>query len=181
MTRYTVRGILSLTRYIGGLVLRIAGITKDSVVNGIGIRDVIFVQGCGHRCKGCHNPQTWDYEGGLEMSVDELVDFLKSSSNPITISGGEPLNQFNDIYELMQNINKDSGKRFWMYTGYKYEDIPLFMRERLVKYVDVLVDGPYEEDKKDLRLPFKGSANQRLIDLPKTFENDDVVLWEVKK
>jgi anaerobic ribonucleoside-triphosphate reductase activating protein len=161
--------------------MRIAGITKDSVVNGIGIRDVIFVQGCGHRCKGCHNPQTWDYEGGLQMDVDELVDFLRDSANPITISGGEPLNQFNEVYRFMETVHKLKGTRFWLYTGFVYEDLPVYMRERLAKYVDVLVDGKFEEDKRDLRLPFKGSANQRLIDLPKTFESDEIVLWEVKK
>ena len=161
--------------------MRIAGITKDSVVNGIGIRDVIFVQGCGHRCKGCHNPQTWDYESGIQMDVDELVNFLKDSPNEITMSGGEPLNQFNEVYEFMKKVNKSSGKRFWLYTGFNYEDIPMYMKERLVKYVDVLVDGRFEIDKRDLRLPYKGSANQRLIDLPKTFDANDIVLWEVKK
>ena len=96
--------------------MRIAGITKDSVVNGIGIRDVIFVQGCGHHCEGCHNPQTWDFNGGLHMEVDDLVNFLKDSPNQVTISGGEPLNQFNDVYELMKRVNESSGKRFWVYV-----------------------------------------------------------------
>ena len=161
--------------------MRIAGITKDSVVNGIGIRDVIFVQGCGHHCRGCHNPQTWDFNSGMQIEVDELVDFFKESANQITISGGEPLNQFNEVYEFMKKTNELSGKRFWLYTGFSYEDIPMYIKERLAKYVDVLVDGRFEEDKRDLRLPYKGSANQRLIDLPKTFNGSEVVLWEVKR
>ena len=115
------------------------------------------------------------------MEVDDLVNFLKDSPNQVTISGGEPLNQFNDVYELMKRVNESSGKRFWVYTGFNYEDIPMYIKERLAKYVDVLVDGRFEIDKRDLRLPYKGSANQRLIDLPKTFETDDIVLWEVKK
>lgn len=158
--------------------MRIAGIIKDSVVNGIGIRDVIFTQGCQHHCKGCHNPKTWDIEGGTELSNADVIKALGDSKNDITISGGEPLMQFFQLTALMADIHETTGKRFWVYTGFKYEEIPSYMLMTLAKFTDVLVDGRFELDKKDLTLQFRGSSNQRLIDLPKSFRENKIILWE---
>jgi anaerobic ribonucleoside-triphosphate reductase activating protein len=158
--------------------MRVAGMIKDSVVNGIGIRDVLFLQGCSHHCKGCHNPETWKIDGGTEYSIKQLINEFKGD-NDVTISGGEPLEQFTDVWEFMGKLNKKSGKRFWLYTGYSYEEIPQFMLAVLSEYVDVLVDGKFIESQKDLRLPFRGSANQRLIDLPKSIEQNKIVEWEM--
>lgn len=158
--------------------MRIAGIVRDSIVDGVGIRDVIFFQGCLHRCKGCHNPQSWSYTDGTEMSLDDVLNELKNSSNDVTISGGEPLFQILELYSLLESMNKTQGKRFWLYTGYCYEKLPPQLIINLSKYVDVLVDGKFVEELKDSNLLFRGSANQRLIDLPKSVNENKIVLWE---
>lgn len=158
--------------------MRVAGIIKNSVVNGIGIRDVLFLQGCQHYCKGCHNPKTWDIKGGKYMTFSELTNEFKDSPNDITISGGEPLLQYTDIMEFMHWTNAFAKKRFWLYTGFKYEEIPDYILEALSRFVDVLVDGRFEEDKKDLMLQFRGSSNQRLIDLPKSVKEKQIIIWE---
>jgi len=157
--------------------MRIAGIVRDSVVDGTGIRDVIFVQGCTHHCKGCHNPQTWDTDGGEQRFIGDIVEELSDSSNDITISGGEPLNQLASLLRLVKMIRKTSNKRIWMYTGYTMrEPIPRFWRQ-LARYVDVVIDGKFVEEAKNTDLAFRGSTNQRIIDLPKSIEENKVVLW----
>lgn len=158
--------------------MRIAGILKNSVVNGEGIRDVIFTQGCPHHCKGCHNPSTWDVDGGKVIGVDEIVEELSNSTNDVTISGGEPLIQQDEVEELLAKLSQQN-KSAWLYTGYNYEDIPTKTWERLwVAGLRVVVDGEFELSKKDLRLQFRGSSNQRIIDLSKTLQSGKVVLWE---
>ena len=160
--------------------MRIAGIVRDSIVDGIGIRDTIFLQGCPHHCKGCHNPQTWDDDGGEELSITEILDLLSNSSNDITISGGEPLEQFNDLMYLLRGIKQTTNKRVWLYTGYTF-DFEFFTDRYVLNllscYVDVLVDGRFVESKKGEYL-FRGSSNQRLIDLSKSVEEEKIILWE---
>jgi anaerobic ribonucleoside-triphosphate reductase activating protein len=158
--------------------MKVAGIIKNSVVNGVGVRDTLFLQGCPHHCKGCHNPQTWAYYDGEDRTVRSLVQEFADSPNQMTISGGEPLLQYLDLIELMWVLNTYHGKRFWLYTGYRYDQIAKSWLEELSHYVDVLVDGRFVIDKKDLTLPFRGSSNQRLIDLPKSVATGEVVLWE---
>lgn len=160
--------------------MRVAGIIKNSVVNGTGIRDVLFLQGCKHYCLGCHNPQTWNLTSGTEYSIDELFSIFEKSNNPITISGGEPILQFMELIKFMFAVNRGQNKRFWLYTGFTYKEIPPHMLDELSKYVDVLVDGRFEIDKKDLTLQFRGSSNQRLIDLPASVKANKVILWEDK-
>ena len=160
-------------------MLRIAGFIKNSVVNGIGIRDVLFLQGCKHHCKGCHNPKTWNLDGGTQQTIDDIMSVFSDSTNDITISGGEPLLQFHeDLYHFMKRVHREQGKRFWLYTGYRYEEIPNFVLIMLSEFTDVLVDGRFEMDKKDLTLQFRGSSNQRLIDLPKSVKEEKIILWE---
>ena len=160
--------------------MRVAGIIKNSVVNGEGIRDVVFVQGCPHHCRGCHNPQTWDFFGGKEMTTEEIRYALADSSNHVTISGGEPMVQ-PDLSDLVWRLRQDH-KSVWIYTGYRYEDVPKGAWEELYWYgADVVVDGRYEADKRDLTLQFRGSSNQRIIDLGKTLEANKIVLWEDSK
>lgn len=162
--------------------MKVSGIIKNSVVNGIRIRDVLFLQGCKHHCKGCHNPETWNLEGGKEYTIDELIDLFEDSPNDITISGGEPLLQFHEgLWHFMKAVNKEQGKRFWVYTGYRYEEIPIINLLMLAEFTDVLVDGRFEIDKKDLRLQFRGSSNQRLIDLPKSVKEERIIEWEEEK
>lgn len=159
--------------------MQIAGILKNSVVNGEGIRDVVFVQGCPHHCKGCHNPHTWNPEGGERMDTVEVLKELKDSPNNVTISGGEPLMQYDSVRVLVNELKWLQGKSIWLYTGYRFEELDNEIWYWLmVNGVDVVVDGRFEEDKKDLTLQFRGSSNQRLIDLKKTLDEGQVVLWE---
>lgn len=145
--------------------IRIAGIVEESIVDGTGIRYAIFMQGCLRHCKGCQNPGTHDINGGRIVDTSELIDAIKK--NPllagITLTGGEPLLQLDAAIELARETKK-LGLNVWCYTGYTFEEIPDAARE-LLKYVDVLVDGPFVEELKDLELDFRGSSNQRIIDL----------------
>jgi anaerobic ribonucleoside-triphosphate reductase activating protein len=158
--------------------MRIAGIVRDSIVDGSGVRDVVFFQGCPHHCKGCHNPQTWNFDAGTEMTVGEIVESLSTSSNNVTISGGEPLMQHEDVIELVYQLGKQ-GKTCWLYTGFSYESFNWRMWWQLcVSGLTVVVDGDFKQDKKDSTLLFRGSSNQRIIDLEKTLRSNEVVLWE---
>ena len=156
--------------------MRIAGIVRDSIVNGPGVRDVVFFQGCGKRCKGCHNPETWDYMGGCHRFMGDVINELAESDNDVTISGGEPFDQIEDLVEFSRRL-KAMGKNVWVYTGNVVEPTK-FVYRVLAQYVDVIVDGRFVEELKDSNLLFRGSSNQRIIDLPKSVEAEEIVLWE---
>ena len=157
--------------------MRIAGIVRDSIVDGTGIRDVVFVQGCSHHCKGCQNHQTWDYGGGEHWFVGDIVNELSNSSNDVTISGGEPFDQYTSVLELCTQLHKQ-GKRIWVYTG-NTVNVPIIKPYReLAQFVDVIVDGKFIEELKDSNLRFRGSSNQRIIDLKKSVKANEIVLWE---
>ena len=161
--------------------MRIAGIVIDSIVDGEGIRDVIFFQGCPHHCKGCHNPETWRYDGGYFTKVPTIVRELSRSRNNVTISGGEPLEQYNVLISLLSQLHAQ-GKTMWLYTGFKYENFNESMWKELHEAgVEVVVDGAFREDKKDSTLLFRGSSNQRLIDLGNTLSTGRIVSWEETK
>lgn len=159
----------------GGL-LRLAGIVRDSIVDGIGVRDVIFFQGCSHKCRGCHNPHTWNYSGGEHRFIGSVVKELSNSSNNITISGGEPLDQYDSLVELCKQFKKQ-GKSIWVYTGNTVPNKLSLPYRELSKWVEVIVDGKFIEEQKDSNLLFRGSSNQRLIDLPKSVIEQRIVLW----
>lgn len=143
--------------------IRIAGIVAESYVDGEGIRFAIFMQGCLRNCAGCHNPETHDLNGGKILDTAEIITEIKK--NPlltgITLTGGEPLLQIAPALELAKTA-KSLGLNVWLYTGYKFEKIPSDADE-LLKFVDVVVDGEYIEELRDLELEFRGSKNQRII------------------
>lgn len=153
--------------------IRIAGIIEESYVDGEGIRFTIFVQGCPHKCKGCHNPATHDFNSGRIMDTKEIITMFSKNPliNGITLSGGEPLCQIEAVTELAKAA-KDLGLDVWCYTGFNYEDVD----RNFLKYVDVLVDGKFIEEQRDLTLQFRGSKNQRLIDVTKSVNR--IVLWQ---
>lgn len=156
--------------------MRLAGIQRDSITNGVGIRDVFFTQGCPHKCKGCHNPETWSFDGGEDVSWKEIMKILVNSDNNVTLSGGEPI-LADDLYNFLR-ICKTLGKDVWLYTGYTYEELsPAFWFKLFDLGVSVVVDGKFEEDKRDPDLLFRGSSNQRLIDLKETVYRGVVVEW----
>ena len=147
--------------------IRIAGIEPESVVDGEGIRFAVFMQGCLRNCRGCHNPATHALDGGKIVDTDELIDAIKKNPllSGITLTGGEPLLQIPAAIELAK-ATKNLGLNVWCYTGYIYEEIPPDAQE-LLKYIDVLVDGEFILALRDLELDFRGSRNQRIIDLNK--------------
>ena len=157
--------------------MRYAGLIRDSIVDGVGIRDVIFFQGCAHHCKGCHNPQTWNYNGGEYKAEGEIVKELSDSDNNITISGGEPLDQFNSLLILLDVIKTQTNKTVWLYTG-NVVDPSKRTYKKLAQYVDVIVDGKFDRKLKDPNLRFRGSSNQRVIDLKKSVKEQRIIEWE---
>ncbi len=162
--------------------MRYHNITKDDMLNGDGLRVVLWVAGCSHCCKDCHNPITWDPNGGLEFDEDAkqeiFTELEKSYVHGITFSGGDPLHINNafDVAELAKEIReKYPHKSIWLYTGGLWEDVK---NMRVIPYLDVLVDGEFVADKKDVNLHWVGSSNQRVIDVQKTLEKGEVVLHE---
>lgn len=157
--------------------MRIAGIVRDSIVDGPGVRDVIFTQGCPHHCSGCHNQNTWDMNGGEVRLSGSILRELSDSQNDITISGGEPLSQWSALLRLLELINEQTDKRVWLYTGYTV-DLNQNFYKVLARYVDVIVDGKFVEELKDPNLLFRGSSNQRLVDIKASVECGEIIEWE---
>lgn len=166
--------------------IRLFGTATDSIVDGPGLRFAIFVQGCSHHCPGCHNPESQPFECGTNTSIDELVSGVQANGlvRGVTLSGGEPFDQVEASAELASRL-KSLGYNLWTYTGYLYEDLLESARAegeasatgRLLESTDVLVDGPFVQTKKSLGLKYRGSSNQRLIDMKATREQGTPVLW----
>ncbi|MDE0563304.1 anaerobic ribonucleoside-triphosphate reductase activating protein [Exiguobacterium sp. B2(2022)] len=150
--------------------MRILSVVEESVVDGPGIRTVIFTAGCPHHCKGCHNPSSWNPAGGEEFEVDEIVRRIELSGwDGVTISGGEPFLQSAELAKLVKAC-KSLGKNVWVYTGYTMEQLVAMQDEAVqtvLDYADVLVDGRFEQSLRDMGLRFRGSRNQRIIFLNK--------------
>lgn len=159
--------------------MRYAQIRKLDVSNGEGVGVSLFVQGCPIHCTNCFNKETWDPHGGKEWTADVEQKFLelvnKEYISRVSFLGGEPLYNINlpTIKHLLQKIPKS--KKVWIYTGYRFENLS---REqiRTIIFADYLVDGPFVDNLKDMRLEFRGSSNQRIIDITKTLENNEIVL-----
>lgn len=161
-------------------------IDKCSVSNGSGVRTVLWVSGCDIHCRNCQNPQTWDFNSGIPFTEETMQELLYDLSKPYikgcTLSGGHPLDPHNapKVLEIVKRVkmvfpNKD----IWIYSGYVWEDIikDKTLRE-ILKYTDVLVDGAYIDELRDISLAFRGSSNQRIIDVPKSLEQNKVILWQ---
>lgn len=163
-------------------IIKVCGIEKESIVDGPGFRYVLFVQGCPHRCPGCHNPESHDPEGGTEMTVSEI--FGQIMENPhlrgVTFSGGEPFEQAPALAELGAMI-RDAGLSLMSYSGYTLEELQRRndpATDRLLGMLDILVDGRYVEALRNLTLIYRGSENQRVIDMNKTRAEGSVVLYK---
>ncbi len=169
-----------------------ADIKKADISNGTGVRVSVFVSGCNHKCKNCFNREAWDFNYGQEFTNKEIERVMKELENPyvsgLSLLGGEPLEHCNQrgLIPLVKMVKeKYPEKDIWCYTGYTFDnDIMNNMYKKweetpeLLSYVDVLVDGKYEEEKKDLTLKFRGSSNQRIIDVKKSIEGKKAVLFE---
>jgi len=160
-----------------------ADLQSDSIVDGPGLRTVIWTQGCAHHCKGCQNEQTWDFNGGGLVPISMVKDAIDDLEyqDGITFSGGDPMFQPEACNEIAKYC-KEKGYNIWVYTGFTYEEIwkmaetkPIY--HEFLEKIDVLVDGKFILEQRDLSILFRGSRNQRLIDVPKTLKNGKVVLF----
>lgn len=169
---------------IRAVPIRMSGVMRESIVDGPGIRYVLFVQGCPHRCEGCHNPQTHDPAGGYESTVGRLYDdiMIQKLIAGITLSGGEPFSQPEPLALLIRALHeKRPGLSVFAYSGYTLEELLAMGKERpavreLLALCDRLVDGRFIERQKDLTLTFRGSKNQRILDVPASLREDTAVL-----
>ena len=164
--------------------MRYAGVNYNDMSAAPGVSVSVFLQGCPHHCKGCHNPETWNFEGGKAFTKKEEDALITLINKPhiagFTLLGGEPMEKENreDVLKLLKRIKEECpGKTVWLYSSFLYEEICQF-EENILDYVDVLVDGMFILAKKDAKLRFRGSSNQRLIDIAKTREQGQIVLFE---
>lgn len=170
--------------------MNIAGIQTFDIANGPGIRVSIFVSGCRNNCKGCFNKEAQSFDYGHQLNSDDLTQLFNALDNEyvegLTILGGEPLepeNQ-NDVRYIIETVrNKFPEKNIWLFTGFVYENLMTSRAktehlQHILENIDVLVDGPFVLEKRDVTLKFRGSSNQRLIDIPKTIETGNVTLYE---
>ena len=162
--------------------MKYAKISCCHIANGIGVGVVLWCQGCRMHCRGCHNQSTWNFDSGTDFTSSEKEFILKELSKPwisrLTLSGGHPLEpeNYDIIFDLCKTVKEQlPTKAIWLYTGLRYEDIA---NDHILNYIDVLVDGRYVEEQRDISLKFRGSSNQRIIDVKKTIAADEICLWE---
>ena len=165
--------------------IRLAGeITTDSIVDGEGIRSVIWTQGCPHHCHGCHNPETWSFDDGIEREVEEVCEEISKLEfqDGITLSGGDPLCQIDACLEITKYAKK-IGLNVWCYTGYTMENLLKRVNQEsnlkeLLMNIDALIDSPFILELKSYEVPFRGSKNQRIINPKKSIEENKICLIE---
>ena len=153
-------------------MIRVLDIIEDTMVDGTGLRTSIYCAGCAHHCPGCHNPQSWDFGGGRMMSTDEIMDVIKADPfADVTFSGGDPMYQADGFAELAESIKRETDKTIWCYTGFTFEELLADVtKHKLLNMIDVLVDGPFIQSLRNPDLPFRGSSNQRIIDVQKSMK-----------
>ena len=160
-------------------MLRVLHIVEGTSVDGPGLRTSIYLAGCSHHCPGCHNPASWNFQGGEERTIDELMQVIAYNEAPVTLSGGDPLQQPRGTRELIQRVKRELGYNVWCFTGYAWEAIvgdPVLLDT--LRELDVLVDGPFVAAERDISLRFRGSRNQRLIDVQRTLDSGMLTLWK---
>lgn len=162
------------------MTIRVLSVLHDTTVDGPGFRTSIYCAGCSHHCPGCHNPQSWDFGGGQERSVDDLLQEI--SEDPfadVTFTGGDPLYQATAFAELARRIKEETRKNIWCYSGFLFEDMRNKAKyQELLAHIDVMVDGRFEQSQRNEDLPFRGSANQRIIDVQRSLQEKRTVMWE---
>ena len=159
--------------------MKYAGLIKDDVNNGLGVGLTLFTQGCPHHCKGCQNPETWSFTGGKDYTPEvykEIIEYFINNSyaTRLTLSGGDPLYSPQIITPLCEEIKKiRPDVKIWVYTGHVFEDVK---DNPILQYIDVMIDGPFILEQRDITLAFRGSANQRIIDVQQSLNKGEVVL-----
>lgn len=161
------------------MTISVIDIVESTTVDGPGFRTSVYCAGCAHHCPGCHNPETWNFNNGKKIEVDKIAQtLLDNPFENITFSGGDPMYQAEAFASLAKIIKSRSNKTIWCYTGFKFEEIknvPPY--NRLIKYIDVLVDGPYIEKCRNTDLIFRGSENQRLIDVNQSLLTGETIKY----
>ena len=159
--------------------LRILDIVEDTMVDGPGFRTSIYCAGCRHACPGCHNPQSWSFEGGRELTIEQIMHIIEADPYAnVTFTGGDPMYQAAGFAELAQAIHHRTQKDIWCYTGFTFESLIHEDQRELLSFVSVLVDGPFIQALHDPDLLFRGSSNQRLIDVQASLFSGETVLWK---
>lgn len=156
--------------------IRLMRLVADTTVDGPGWRTSVYCAGCRHACPGCHNPETWSFEAGEPASIDDIIEELAKTEGNITFSGGDPMYQAEAFTELAQRIVQELHRTIWCYTGFRFEQVladPVM--SKMLPWLEVLVDGPFIEAKKSDRLLFRGSENQRLIDVQRSLASGKTV------
>ena len=161
------------------MTLSILNVIEDTTVDGPGFRTAIYAAGCSQRCPGCHNPESWDISRGTQVSIDVLLEkVLADDFANVTFSGGDPLFQPEGFTELAKGIKKQSRKNIWCYTGFTFETILKNKKQAaLLPFIDVLVDGRFEESLRNESLLFRGSRNQRLIDVQSSLRENETITY----
>ena len=158
--------------------LNCAGIIKESFVDGVGIRYTIFVQGCPHHCHGCHNPQTWSFDVTNDIDIEQIINEISNDPllDGVTFSGGEPFEKIEALTGIAKRVHK-LGMNVWSYSGYTFEQLLQDKyRRKLLEHIDVLVDGKFMIEQRDISLRFRGSRNQRIIDVPISIKEGKAIL-----
>ena len=159
-------------------MIRVLDIIEDTMVDGPGFRTSIYCAGCRHQCPGCHNPLSWAFDQGREMSTGELMRIIEADPFAnVTFSGGDPMYQAAGFAELAHEIHKRTNKDIWCYTGFTFETLINHDQRELLEELDVLVDGPFVQKLHDPDLLFRGSSNQRIIDVQASLYTGQTVLW----
>ena len=159
--------------------IRVIGRNPCSLVDGEGIRDVWYIANCSHKCWGCQKKEYW-YEKGKELNIQYIIDEINKTESivNVTISGGDGLTiQYENTLELLKQIKEKTNKNIWVYTGYTFEQLINSNKKECLNYIDILVDGKFEINKRDITLKFKGSTNQRIIDIQKSLKQNEIILW----
>jgi len=164
-------------------MISVLRIIEDTMVDGPGFRTSIYCAGCRHACLGCHNPQSWDFDGGTAMTTEDIMRVIEADPYAnVTFSGGDPMYQPEGFAELARAIRERTRKTIWCYTGFTFEVLLNNPRQRaLLELVDVLVDGPFVKDQRDESLRFRGSRNQRLVDVRRSLQQGTVVEWNTSQ
>ncbi|MGL4363096.1 MAG: anaerobic ribonucleoside-triphosphate reductase activating protein [Cellulosilyticaceae bacterium] len=165
-----------------------AAMRPYDIANGTGVRTTLFVSGCTHNCPGCFNDEYKNFAYGIKWDEDASNKFLTYAKNPnvhgVTILGGEPMDQINDddLLNLLKKLKKETTHTIWIYSGYTFEQLIKNPKQKMMlKYCDVLVDGKFVEQLKDVRLQFRGSSNQRILDINKSLDKNEAVLYSFKE
>ncbi len=163
-------------------MINVLNIIEDTMVDGPGFRTSIYCAGCRHACPGCHNPQSWAFESGHDMTTEEMMAVIEADPYAnVTFSGGDPMYQAAGFTELAREIHRRTNKDIWCFTGFTFESLINREQRELLEQIDVLVDGPFVKSLRNTDLLFRGSSNQRIIDVQASLYAGETILWDAKQ